>query len=490
MKRTLRSIVTSSLIIALFVLVAAPMAQAKHDKAGYIYGKVTTRTGNSYTGILRWDDEEAFWDDLFHSYKETRPYEDYLETYSEEAVEEIEGIEYEVRALSQEEAAMEKEEAKLAKREKKAKTANDRAELREERKELLKERKELIRERKDLIREQSKLERAAKVDRTLNVLGGAIEINFNEWSSGTRIFIARYGDIKKIEVVGSEDAELTMKTGDVYVVSGYSNDVGSDIWVRDAALGDIRLAWKKIETIEFMDTPSNVKPEGTRIYGKLICDAGDFEGFVQWDKEECLSTDILDGDSDDGRLEIPMGNITAIERRSRRSSWVTLNDGRRLALEGTNDVDGSNRGIYIEDARYGRVEVPWDSFEKLDFVKGKGSGNGYNSYKPKELTATLVLEDGQQAKGKIVFDLDESQTWEMLNGEMFDVEFDIPFEKVASITPRSRNSSMVEFKNGERIRLENSQDITDNNDGILIFVKGNKDPDYYSWNEISKIIID
>ena len=38
-----------------------------------------TIDGDTLTGFLRWDDEEAFWDDLFHSLKEELPYEAYAE---------------------------------------------------------------------------------------------------------------------------------------------------------------------------------------------------------------------------------------------------------------------------------------------------------------------------------------------------------------------------------------------------------------------------
>ena len=84
---------------------------------------------------------------------------------------------------------------------------------------------------------------------------------------------------------------------------------------------------------------------------------GDFEGYVMWDKEECLSTDLLDGESEDGDLSIEMGRIASIEPRGRSSSIVILDDGRKLRLRGSNDVDDDNRGIMIEDERYGKITV-------------------------------------------------------------------------------------------------------------------------------------
>ncbi len=48
------------------------------DSNGFLYGTVHTEGGRRYTGVLRWDDEEAFWDDLFNGAKSKLPYIDRL----------------------------------------------------------------------------------------------------------------------------------------------------------------------------------------------------------------------------------------------------------------------------------------------------------------------------------------------------------------------------------------------------------------------------
>jgi len=455
------------------IFLSTATATAKHSNQGYIYGKVSTRSGNTYTGLLRWDDEEAFWDDLFHSYKENRPYGDYLEKHSSTS-------KREVRAL---ERTIDKLERKARNLEKKAARAKDR-----DAEDKLLEEVEAVEEELEAYYEEMEEVEDIYGYSNVSVLGGALNINWNEWSTGSRIFICRFGDIKKIEVIGSEDAELTMKNGSVYTVSGYSNDVGGKIVVEDNGLGQIELDWRRIDMIEFMDTPKNVEPVGYRLHGTLFTDAGEFKGYIQWDSEECLSTDVLDGDSEDGELSLAFKKIRSIERRSKSSSYVTLKDGRRIHMEGSNDVDGSIRGIMIEDARYGRMKVPWDSFDKLVLDDKGDSGMGYNDYvKPKELSGTITDEDGNTTTGRIIFDLDEGETWEILNGDMFDVEFNIPFGSVKIMKPRSRNSTVVELRNGESLRLEGGQDVTQSNDGVLVFDKGEDDPTYIRWGSIEKI---
>ena len=195
-----------------------------------------------------------------------------------------------------------------------------------------------------------------------------------------RQFVARFGDIAEIEADGTGDAVVRLKNGSLVEVSGGANDVEAEVVVWDEAIGKVELPWRKIATITFSPAPAGARPYAARLYGVAKTDAGTFEGFVQWDSQECVSTDVLDGDAEDGRLEIAMGNVRSIVRRGRSSSSVTLNDGRELTLSGTNDVDSSIRGIFVEDPRYGRVKVSWSAFDRLDLREAAGSGPGYEQY--------------------------------------------------------------------------------------------------------------
>ena len=72
---------------------------------------------------------------------------------------------------------------------------------------------------------------------------------------------------------------------------------------------------------------------------------GDFTGFIQWDQQECVGADELDGRSADGELSLRYDTIRSIARQSRDSSRVTLLDGREMVLSDTSDVGHDNRGI-------------------------------------------------------------------------------------------------------------------------------------------------
>lgn len=379
------------------------------DSKGFLYGKVATRSGSTYEGILRWGGEEAFWDDHFNSLKDDLEYMNYLP--------------------------------------------------RDER-----GRREPIR-----------------------LFGLRIGVRWEDYDP-SRVFSCRFADIDKIQVEGDEEALLTMRSGAEYFVSGYANDVQATITVYDRTLGDIDIKWSKIDTIEFLSTPEGIPTPGYRLHGTVTTEFGEFRGFIQWDSDECLSFDELDGDSQDGDVSIAFEKIRSIERRGNRSR-IELKDGRKLVLDGSNDVDSSIRGILVEDPRYGRVEVTWEAFERCVFDDAGPSGRGRDEFpRPQTLQASVQSIDGKTFRGPIVFDLDESESWEHLNGDDSGVDFNIPFELIASVQPRSRRSSQITLRSGEELRLDTGQDVTEANDGILVFVSGtDQDPEYIAWRDVERV---
>ena len=314
-----------------------------------------------------------------------------------------------------------------------------------------------------------------------------IRIGSSDYYTSGRSFVVRFGDIAKIEAL-RRDALLTLKDGEEIEIDGSgTNDIGGRLDVWDHEIGHVKLDWDRVDLIEFLPTPAGLDVPVTRLHGRVRTEEGVFEGYIQWDKEECVSTDELDGDSRDGSMSIEMGKIQRIERRSSRSSRVTLWSGREFELRGTNDVNSENRGIYVEDPRYGRVLVKWDSFESLDFSPAGSSGPSYDDFEPgKPLRGTVTETGGETYTGRIVYDIDEEHTWEILNGEQRDLEYNIPFALVKSVEPRGRDSSRVTLRNGEQLILYDVADVGDGNDGMLV-IAADGDSVYVPWDDVERI---
>ena len=315
-----------------------------------------------------------------------------------------------------------------------------------------------------------------------------------EWDSDglatSRVFIARFGDIASIEITGDEEATIIMKSGEKYAVEGYSDDVGGEIHVIDAERGESDLKWNRIERIDFKAAPASAKPAAQRLRGVVKTSGGEFGGFVQWDSEECLSSDELDGESEDGDVSIEFSRIASIERRGRRSSIVELRDGTTQRLRGSNDVNQENRGIYVETPS-GRVKIPWEEFDRVDFELSSDSGKSYDDYPALGFLEGKVIDrDGKEYAGRVVFDLDEAEGWEMLNGSDRDLEYLVPFALIASIKPRGDEESVVKLRSGIEIVLSDSQDVAQSNDGVLIYADGKREPQYLAWDKIEEIRFD
>jgi hypothetical protein len=224
---------------------------------------------------------------------------------------------------------------------------------------------------------------------------------------------------------------------------------------------------------------------------------GEFTGFVQWNREECMGSDKLEGRTADGPLHVPFDTVRSIARRSRDSSLVTLLDGREVALSGSQEAGNDNRGVFVDDPRYGRVLVSWDAFERLDFSPAGlgGAGPSYGDFPPgRPLTGSVTTRAGRHLTGRLVYDLDESETTDTLDAPSRGVGYIIPFSLIASIVQPGRDErdphARVTLRNGEALELERSGDLGAGNGGMLVFVDGRRRPEYVPWSDVAQIDFD
>jgi hypothetical protein len=335
-------------------------------------------------------------------------------------------------------------------------------------------------------------ERRPKERRPIEIFG--IKVAQREIQSDvSRQLVARFGEIARIEARGRE-VRVTLKSGTVFDLDRFeASDFDDGVRVWDGRRGVVDLDSLRIRTIELLPTP----PLGAapyRLHGTVRTRQGDFTGFVHWDREECVGSDELDGHTTAGELSLRFDTIRSIARRSRDSSLVTLLDGREIELSGTREVGHGNRGIYVDDRRYGRVLISWDAFERVDFSPG-GSGPAYGDFPPGHpLTGSVTTRAGRRLAGRLVYDLDESETTDTLDAPAQGVDYTIPFGLIASIVPPGREESgaqraRVILRNGEELELERAGDLGEKNAGLLIFVAGQR-PEYVPWTDVGKVDLD
>ncbi len=309
-----------------------------------------------------------------------------------------------------------------------------------------------------------------------------------------RPFMARFGDIKRIEPRG-RDILATLKSGTEYVLDRFaSDDLADGVRVWDGRHGVVDLGERLIRAIEFLPT-AGLTAAPDRLHGTVRTPQGDFTGFLQWDREKGVGADELKGRSAGGELSLRFDAIRSIAPDSRDSSLVTLLDGRDFVLSGTREVGHGNRGIYVDDRRYGRVLVSWNAFEHLDFSPG-GSGPAYDEFPPGQpLVGTVTTRSGRRLAGRLVYDLDESETTETLDAPAGGVHYTIPFGLIASIVSPGREDcaarrARVTLHSGENLKLECAGDLGEGNAGMLIYVDGRERPEYVPWTEVERVDVD
>ncbi|KPL00565.1 MAG: hypothetical protein AMJ91_04210 [candidate division Zixibacteria bacterium SM23_73_3] len=382
-----------------------------YAQSGRICGVVHTRDGKAFEGPIRWDRNEAFWDDILDATKKR------------------EGRHWEGR----------------------------------------------------------------RREKHISIFG--LRISWDEESTEIEASTGiQFGYIKTLERRSGNKAILELKNGERITFYGYSTDVGSgvrEILIDDPQEGEVELSWDDLDLIEFAECdPEQISKPQKRLYGEVETRRGDkFKGFITWDMDELFYSDILDGEQRHRTRKTPFNKIKTIERRSSSSAWVTLRNGDRIRLSGTNDVDSGNRGIVVKDTDFGRVIVEWDDFDQLKLLDG---GEKYlveydelDEIRP--LYGMVYDEDGDSYQGFIRWDDDETYTWERLDGEYRGLEVDVEFSQIAQIEKISSRSCRVTTRNGNSFKLSGSNDVNDENKGIYVITEEGDEIEL-DWYDFDKVI--
>jgi hypothetical protein len=317
--------------------------------------------------------------------------------------------------------------------------------------------------------------------------------------------MARFGDIARIEAASLRTVRVTLKSGTIVNLNrNAANDFddGVRVWNERGSFVDLA-SWAgglpppsrvRIRTIELLPTAHLAAAPG-RLHGTVRTAHGDFTGFIQWDRQACVGTDELAGGTAEGPARLRFDTIRAIARRSNDSALVTLHEGREIVLSGTRGVGDGFRGIYVDDPRYGRVLVSWDAFERIQFGSA-GSGPAYDDFpQGRALTGTVTTRAGRRLTGRLVYDLDESETTETLDAPHLGVDYTIPLGLIVSITPAGREGRpagrvQVTLHAGEELSLDRAGDLGERNAGMLIFVEGRERAEYVQWSDVEQIQFD
>jgi hypothetical protein len=297
-----------------------------------------------------------------------------------------------------------------------------------------------------------------------------------------------------MRTLGDDGAILLLRDGSEVELRSTSSDLGTglrELVVEVPGERTRELRWRDLERIRFRPVPLDAPDPGSaRLHGTVEDRwGGRWTGDLSWDRDEVLSSDILDGEEEGEEREIPFELVAAVERRLEGGARVTLRNGRELVLTGTNDVDRGHRGVQVSDRELGRVEIPWDAFASVHFHP-PGDSPGYDDIRtPGPLRGTVVAEDGSRHRGRIVWDGDERAGWQHLDGEFRGLAFAVEFGGIRSIEKASSRAARVELRDGRILELAESNDVDRTNRGIAVEEEDGSF-EVIQWREFRRLELD
>lgn len=269
---------------------------------------------------------------------------------------------------------------------------------------------------------------------------------------------------------------------------GVSRPRGSGVAlvVEEPGADRVRVAWSELERVDFASAPAGAQPRSSRLHGTVEDRFGRaFTGYVAWDSDEVLESEVLDGWDDEGEdREIPFAEIRSIER-SLGGARVVLKSGEALELSGTNDVDEGNRGVRVFDRSIGMVEVEWDEFGVLRLHPAADEQAEYGSFPgSRPLFGTVATQDGDSVAGRIRWDGEHEWSWEILHGRSDEVKFSIEFGRIERIDRGEEAGARVTLVDGRALELSGAPDVDGENRGIFVFPGTDGAPwRYVPWEE-------
>lgn len=310
----------------------------------------------------------------------------------------------------------------------------------------------------------------------------------------TRSFVCRYGDLAALRLQPDGDGPVlaVLRDGREVPIGGPSRDLGADLVLYPPTGEPVELDWDEVREIRFGAAPPGSSPYAERLTGTVEFRGGSFSGSLQWDTSECTSIDTIDADEED----VPLSQARRIARNRRGGCDVSLADGRVLQLSGSNDVGEGNRGAAVEVLGLGRVIVPWDRLVAADLRLAPAAGPAYADFPlPEPLRGVVQTTDGRFLAGRLVYDLDEAWTIDLLHGTGPDqCEYQVPFALLAMVTPVDDGACDVKLRDGRTLRLSGDEDTGDGHAGLLVFREGPTapgaepaKPDFVPWRLVRQV---
>ncbi len=245
--------------------------------------------------------------------------------------------------------------------------------------------------------------------------------------------MARFGDIARIEARG-RDVRVTLKSGTVFDLDRFeASDFDDGVRVWDGRRGVVDLDSLRIRAIELLPTPAlGAAPH--RLHGTVRTRQGDFTGFVAVGPGGVRRLRRARRPRRRGRAQ-PALRHHPLHRAplARQLPGDAARRPRDRALRAPATSAAATAGSTSTTRATAGCWSPGTPSSASTSAPG-GSGPAYGDFPPgRPLTGSVTTRDGRRLAGRLVYDLDESETTETLDAPSQGVDYTIPFGLIASI---------------------------------------------------------
>ena len=184
------------------------------------------------------------------------------------------------------------------------------------------------------------------------------------------------GDIRSIIKADAKSVIIKEKSGRQYDMRG-SNDVDNGnrgIWIHSTDRGWVDIPWKRFIAVTFSDETKSGAARGDFNHNEpmqgtvYLKDGSTRYGRLVYDLDEGFAWDIFNGENDGISYDIPFNKISEIEQLSPETCLVTLTSGLSLELSNNQDtgVDHGGMLVFSDSPSQTQAEyIPWRLVDSL-----------------------------------------------------------------------------------------------------------------------------
>jgi hypothetical protein len=185
----------------------------------------------------------------------------------------------------------------------------------------------------------------------------------------------KFGDVASIEKEGRGSRVVLRSGKSLYLTN--SNDVNGEnrgVLVVVPDVGVVRFSWEAFRKVTFTEptkhpqaytdftTPMPLKGKISRL------DGDDLSGRIIYDIDETLDIEVLEGEENEIEYIIPMKNIRRITPKNEDFSSLELKNGKSLLLGDGQDVSSRNGGVLVfEKGKKEPEYVRWKNVNEITF---------------------------------------------------------------------------------------------------------------------------